>query len=66
MALAVVVALAVGSAPEPGFGEDPVLDLALLLESDLVLEDIEFGGQMRRNLVSKMSLPLGIACFHIP
>src|SRR5207245_10640740 len=65
-ALAVVIALSVGAAPEPCLGEDAIFDLALLLEGDFVLEDIEFSGQMRRHLASKMSLPLGIACFHIP
>src|SRR5207245_7959476 len=66
MPLAVVIALSVGAAPEPCLGEDAIFDLALLLEGDFVLEDIEFGGQMRRHLASKMGLPLGIACFHIP
>src|SRR5208282_2214114 len=41
-ALAVVVALAVGSTAEPGFSKDAVLDLALLFQGDFIFKYIEF------------------------
>ena len=41
--LAVVIPLAVGAAPQPRLGENPVFDLALLLERDLVFEDVDLG-----------------------
>ncbi len=50
VAFAVVVSLAISAAAKAGLGEYPVLDLALLLKDDLVLEDVEFRSQMRRHL----------------
>ena len=64
--LAVVVALAVGAAPEPGLGEDAVLDFPLLFQRDFVFEFVEFGCQMRRHPPGEARLPLAIACLHIP
>src|SRR4029077_335715 len=64
--LAIVVALAVGAAAEPGLGEYTVLDFALFLECDFVFENIEFRRQMRRHLAAESGLPLGVACLHIP
>ena len=66
VALAIVVALPIGAAAEPGFGEDAVLDFALFLECDFVFENIEFRRQMRRHLAGEPRLPLAVACLHIP
>ena len=63
--LAVVVALAVGAAPQPGFGENAVFDFALFLERDLVFEDVELGGQMVRDTLAQLGFPLRIAGFHL-
>ena len=64
-ALAVVIALAVGAAAEPGFGENAVFDFALFLERDLVFEDVEFGGEVFRNAIAQLGFPLGIAWSHL-
>ena len=63
--LTVVIALPVGAAPQPGFGEDAVLDFALFLERDLVFEHVELGGEMLRNTIAQLRFPLEIAGFHL-
>ena len=65
MALAVVITLTVGTAAEAGFGEDAVFDLALFLEGDFVLKDVEFGGDLFRNAVAELGFPLGVAWSHL-
>ena len=49
--LAVVVALAVDAAPQAGFGENLLIDLALFAELHLLLEDIDLTAQIRGNFM---------------
>ncbi|MDZ7735624.1 MAG: hypothetical protein U5P41_05620 [Gammaproteobacteria bacterium] len=51
VALAIVVALAVGAAAQTRLGEQLVVDLALLFQVDLGLEGIDFLGQIRGHSV---------------
>ena len=64
-ALAVVITLPVSAAPQPGFREDAVFDLALFLEGDLVFKDVDFGGDLLRNAVAQLRFPLRIARSHL-
>src|SRR5262249_22475424 len=57
VALTVVVALAVGAAAQAGFGEDLVLDLALLLQLDLGLEDVDFTAPLGRYAFTQLLFP---------
>ncbi len=49
VALAVVVALPIGAAAQPGLPEQLVLDLALLLELDLAFVDVDFAREIDRH-----------------
>ena len=65
VALAVVVALAIDAAAQPGLGENFFVDLALLAQLHLLLEDIdlaaEFGGNITRELSSTSSRQQSVA-----
>ncbi len=54
---AVVVALAVGSASQAGFGEDALLDFALFAKVHLGFELIDLAGHFRRNLAVQFFFP---------
>ncbi len=57
MALAVVVALAVDAAAQSGFGENFLIDLALLAQLHLLLEDIDLAAELGGNFVAKFFFP---------
>src|SRR6266545_3171743 len=63
MALTVVVALAVDTAPEASFGKDFLVDLALLAQLHLLLEDIDLPSQFGWNLAREFFFPAQ-AVFH--
>jgi hypothetical protein len=56
----VVIALAVDAPAQAGLVEDAVLQLALALERQLRLEDVDFPGQVRRHAPGQVLLPAGI------
>ena len=57
MALAVVVALAVGAAAQARFGKQALVDLALLAQGDFGLEDVNFARQILRHLAGEFFGP---------
>ncbi len=57
VALPVVVALTVDTAPEPGLGEELLLDLPLLAEDDLRLERVDLLGPCGRHGAPQLFLP---------
>src|SRR5581483_1750989 len=66
VALAVVIALAIGAAAEARLSEYLVVDFAVFLESDFAIEFIHFGGKRLRQAALKTLLPEAIAGLHIP
>ena len=65
MALAVVVALAVGAAAQPRLGEDLLVDLALLAQLDLRLEDVDLLRDCVWQRSREAGLPQSVAGFHV-
>jgi hypothetical protein len=63
--LAIVIPLSVRPTSQPGLGENPVLDFALLLKCDLVLEHVNLGRQAIRNAVAQLLGPMRITRFHL-
>ncbi len=57
VAEAVVVALAVGAAPQAGLGEHLVVDLARLLQLHLAFEDVDLAREVLGHRVAKPILP---------
>ncbi len=55
--LAVVITLSVGPAAQPRLCEQPVLDLALLLELDLAFEYVDLARQIDRRAISEAFFP---------
>ena len=55
--LTVVVPLAVDSSAKPRFGEQALLELALLAQRDFRLEDVDFTGQSLRHFSGQLFLP---------
>ena len=55
--LPVVVALPVGPAPQAGLREHLVVDAALALQGDLVLEGVDLPPQLRRDAIAESFLP---------
>ena len=62
MALAIVVALAVGSAAQAGFGKQALVDFALFAQRDFGFEDVDFAakssGILPASFSSKVRLKL--------
>ena len=65
MALAVVVALAVGAAAKPRLGENLLVDLALAAQLDLRLEFVNLLREVLGELAPETLPPQRIACFHL-
>ena len=57
ISLAVVVALAVSAAAKPRFGEEPLVNFALLSQRDFSLVDIHLAGEVFRHLSRECLLP---------
>ena len=64
VAVAIVVALAVGAAAEARLGEEALVQLALLAEGDFGLEDVNFTRQTFGQFPGELLLPLRIGGFH--
>jgi hypothetical protein len=64
IALAIVVALAVGAAAQPGLGKHLFVDLALLAQLDLGLELVDFAADGFGQLAFEARLPNVVAGFH--
>ena len=64
VALAVVIALAVGAPAKACFGEQAFLDLALLAQRDFGFENVNFARQMLRHLASKFFGPQCVRSLH--
>ena len=56
--LTVVIPLSIRAAPQPGLRENPVVDLALFLERDLMFEDVDLSAELIRNAVPQLRFPL--------
>ena len=57
VAMAVVVALAVGAAAQPGFGKDFFVQLALLAQLDFGFKNVDFFGELRIDTVCELLFP---------
>ena len=58
VALAVVIALAVGAAAKARFGEQALVDLALLAQRDFGFEDVDLARQIFRHLSGELLFPV--------
>ncbi len=56
--LTVVIPLSIRPAPQPGLRENPVVDLALFLERDLMFEYVDLSAELIRNAVPQLRFPL--------
>lgn len=65
MALAVVVALAVGTAAQAFLGEEFLVELALFTEDHLGFEFVDLLFQVRLDRVFELVGPDGVGCLHI-
>ena len=63
-ALTIVIALPVGPSPQPGFGEEALVQLALLTQCNVSLKSVNFARQTFRQLPGELFFPKCVRRFH--